>query len=444
METKEKRRSGPGSAAAGGPARSAGHKNAARSKTADRPRSADRARPTERSKPAERPRTAERSKAPERTKAPDRHRASERTVTADPARAAQRTRPANRAPAEQKERTDPQRRAPKAEPKAAARTKTAPPERRRKNGTPNMPDREERRRRVQQSRRAKEAAPRKEQRIVRPPREDVPKIVYTPPKPMRRGRFLWKLVSMAAVVAAVFLGLSVFFRVDTITVAGADKYTPWMIRQAAGVQTGDPLLSIGEARVAGRIINALPYVDEVKVGVRLPGTVEIQVTELQVTYAVMDEAGAWWLISSTGRAVEQAEADKAHTYTRIEGLTIRTPEQGQQVAAMPEQITDQLDPTVVTEDQTGPNLRLEALITVMTALEKHGIIGQVSRIDVSDFTDIRLEYPQLLTVRLGDTQRMDYKIAYLAVAVGQLSPHQSGELDLTLELSEDGVFSTAD
>jgi cell division protein FtsQ len=288
---------------------------------------------------------------------------------------------------------------------------------------------------------AKKQNPPAMRRVVRPPREEIPEVIYTAPKPLTRGRFALSLVSVAAVVAAVFLGLSVFFRVETIAVAGAEKYTPWMIRQAAGVEPGDALLSIGEARVASRIRMKLPYVDEIKVGIRLPGTVEIQITELQVTYSIEDENGAWWLISADGRAVEQVTLDKALSYTRVEGLTIRTPQPGEQVQAIPGQIIDPDEGTSVTMEQAYADDQLDALITVMTALEANRIIGQVARIDVTNPADIRLEYPQLLTVLLGDSQRMDYKVSYLAAAVAQLSDSQSGELDLSLQYREDAIFT---
>jgi cell division septal protein FtsQ len=313
--------------------------------------------------------------------------------------------------------------------------------RRRKTGAPNTPDREERQRRIQKRRKAKAQNPPKRQRVIRPPREEIPKVVYTAPRPLRRGRFLWKLVSMAAVVAAIFLGLSVFFRVETITVAGADKYSPWMIRQAAGIAPGDPLLGIGEARVASRIISDLPYVNEVKVGIRLPGTVEIQVTELQVTYSIADETGSWWLISSEGRAVEKVTEEKAMGYTRAEGIAIRTPEQGQQVKAMPGQIVDPGDGSTIDQEQSEADEQLRALIEVMGALEDCRIIGEVAKIDVTDVTNIRLEYPQLLTVLLGNTERIGYKVNYLASAVQQLAGNQSGELDVSFEYAEDAVFT---
>ena len=60
---------------------------------------------------------------------------------------------------------------------------------------------------------------------------------------------------------------------------------------------------------------------------------------------------------------------------------------------------------------------------------------------MTDSADIRLEYPQLLTVLLGNSQRMDYKIGYLAAAVEQLSDSQSGTLDMSLQYREDGIFT---
>ena len=235
---------------------------------------------------------------------------------------------------------------------APSRRKTtaakAAPQRRRKTTAAAAPDRAERQRRTTQRRMTKKQNPPTRRRVVRAPHEDIPEVIYTAPKPLTRGRFALSLVSMAAVVAAVFLALSVFFRVETITVAGAEKYSPWMVRQAAGVEPGDALLSIGEARVASRIRMKLPYVDEIKVGIRLPGTVEIQITELQVTYSIEDESGAWWLISADGRAVEQVSLDKALGYTRVEGLAIRTPQPGEAVQALPGQIIDPDEGTAVT------------------------------------------------------------------------------------------------
>lgn len=312
---------------------------------------------------------------------------------------------------------------------------------RRRKTTTTPTSRELRKRKTVRRRQEPAQQPTAHRRIVRPPQEDIPEVVYTAPKPLRRGRFAMKLVSMAAVVAAVFLGLSVFFRVETVTVAGAEKYTPWMVMQASGISEGDALLGISEARVASRIIAELPYVDEVKLGVQLPGTVAIEIRELQVTYAIEAEDGSWWLISSSGRAVEQVTFAQASGYTRVEGLAVRSPAKDQQVEALPGKIIDPGEGTSIDQDQSDADQQLAALLAIMTGLENNRVIGEISVIDLTDIQDIKLQYPQLLTVRLGDEQRMDYKLSYMAAAVDQLAKNQSGELDLSLEYTEDAVFT---
>ena len=141
--------------------------------------------------------------------------------------------------------------------------------------------------------------------------------------------------------------------------------------------------------------------------------------------------------------MEPVSLEKALGYTRIEGLAIRTPTAGEPVQAVPGRIVDPDEGTAVEMDQTDADQQLAALIKVMTGLEKNRIIGQITKIDMTSVLDIRLEYPQLLTVRLGDDDRLDYKINYLAAAVEQLEANQSGELDLTLEYTEDAVFTPA-
>ena len=62
-----------------------------------------------------------------------------------------------------------------------------------------------------------------------------PDVVYTQPGPFNRNRFLLHILSIVAVVLALLFGMSVFFKVEVVTVAGTSKYTAWDVRQASGV-----------------------------------------------------------------------------------------------------------------------------------------------------------------------------------------------------------------
>lgn len=286
-------------------------------------------------------------------------------------------------------------------------------------------------------------------RVVRPPREEIPEVTYTMPQPFSRSTFLLKLVSVVAVVAALVMCLSLFFRVEEVVVSGADKYTPWMVKEASGISDGDSLLSISDARVSGNIISALPYVKYARVGIKLPGTVYIDIEELDMTYAIQARDGSWWLIAADGRVVEQIETTAAAGYTRIFGVQADAPRTDQTVIAA-EPVSTQADPTVQTEEGgmplpttaqiTGAD-RLQAVLTILAALEDNGIIGQIASIDVTNLNDITMEYGQRLHVVLGTSENLAYKVTYMARAIAQIEEYQTGELDVSFKYSDKALVN---
>ena len=53
--------------------------------------------------------------------------------------------------------------------------------------------------------------------------------------------FLYKLLSMLVICAAIIAAVTLFFRVDTVVVSGQQRYTEEQIREASGVLLGDNL-----------------------------------------------------------------------------------------------------------------------------------------------------------------------------------------------------------
>lgn len=329
---------------------------------------------------------------------------------------------------------------------------------RRETGAANQNPRRRRRTAGTGSGRTRPAAARQSnqaKRVVRAPREEAPKVTYTMPKPMTKGGLLLKLASVVAAVAAVVMCLSLFFRVDQVVVYGAEKYTPWMVKEASGIQDGDSLLSIRDARVSGNIISSLPYVKDVRVGIKLPGTVNIEITELEVAYAIQARDTTWWLIAADGRVVESIESTAASGYTRILGVQADAPRADQPIRAVeqssPETETDPSEtdepassdealPLPSAAHVTGQN-RLDTVLLILQSLEKNSVLGQIATIDVTDLNDITMEYSQRLIVRLGTSENLDYKIAYMAQAVEQIEEYQIGELDVSFKYSEQALLN---
>ena len=272
-----------------------------------------------------------------------------------------------------------------------------------------------------------------------------PEVVYVPPKPFNRNRLLLSLAITLAVVLALTFSISLFFSVEVITVSGAEKYDAWTVKEASGIQYGDSLLSFGKPKAVGKIKMELPYVNTVRIGIKLPSTVNIYIEEFDVVYAVKERNGSWWLTRSDGVLVEQTDGALASDYTRILGVEITSPEAGQPAVAAETAITPETTTEPVSEEETlvvqpvvvTDAQRLNAAMDILQLLEKNDIIGQVSSVNVSDLGAIQLWYGDQYQVELGDTGNMDYKIWYMKRAIDQMEDYQSGILDVSFTIWTD-------
>lgn len=269
-------------------------------------------------------------------------------------------------------------------------------------------------------------------------------IVYTQPKPFNRNRFLLRLATVAAVVLALLFGMSIFFKVKNVNVSGAEKYTAWEIREASGLQEGENLLTISEAKISARIRTMLPYVYSVRVGIKLPDTVNIEITELDVVYAVESGDGKWWLMDADGKIVDKTTGSAAMGNTRILGVKLDNPVLGEQAVALePEPETQETGETAVTVPVTVREAeRLSTVITILQYLEDNGVIGEVASLDVSDLTRIELWYSDRYQVLLGNTTQLSYKIENMKKAIDQQTKYQSGILDVSFTTWPDQVGFT--
>ena len=266
-------------------------------------------------------------------------------------------------------------------------------------------------------------------------KQPAPAVVYTQPQAFNRNRLLIQLITVVAVVLALVLGLSVFFKVENIHVAGAEVYSEWAIREASGLNEGDNLLTFSHARSAALIKANLPYVDTVRFGIKLPDTVNIIVKEDEVVYAVKDQNDQWWLMNSGGRIVEMGSNANATNHTQILGVVLDNPVQDERAVALETVSTE-----TVAEGETVPIVtttgaqRLTAVLQILRALEENDIVGAAASVDVTRIEDIILWYGSRYQVNLGDSTRLDYKIACMNDVILQMSDYQSGILDISFTI----------
>lgn len=265
------------------------------------------------------------------------------------------------------------------------------------------------------------------------PKHTAPEVVYTPGKAFQRNRLILRLLTIVAVVLAISMGLSIFFRVDTVEISGAQKYDPATIWSASGIEEGDSLLFFGKAGTAAKIIRQLPYVRSVRFDVRLPGTVHIIVEESPTAYSIRCTEGLWWLITADGRVAEQTDGATAGNYTKILGVELQSPEVGGNAVAA-EPVQEGAYPVVI----TGAD-RLNTALSIVQTLEKNEILGKAASVDVSNLQDLEFWYGTQYRVKLGNTDRLDYKIVLVKGAIAELSPYETGIMDATLTINPDGI-----
>ena len=292
-----------------------------------------------------------------------------------------------------------------------------------------------------------------------PRRRRASDVVYTQPKVFQRSRFLLHMATVLAVVLALTLGMSIFFKVETVAVAGNQKYTPWDIRQASGIQEGENLLALNEAMVAGKIKTQLPYVDTVRLGIKLPDTVNIEITEHDVVYAIQASDSSWWLMTSGGSVVDATTNVQADSYAKVLGVQIEVPEVGQQAKAyQPQPETeapvqeDQTQPeetaaTEITEPAVVPvtvfaSQQLDMAISILQQLESNSVLGGVDNVDVTNLYDLQIRYEDRYQVILGDGNRLEMKITAMKKAIDQMTDYQRGELDVSFTTFPDQVGYT--
>lgn len=226
-------------------------------------------------------------------------------------------------------------------------------------------------------------------------------IAYTQPRHFYRNRLIVQLLSIAAVVLAVTIGVSIFFKVDTVTVTGASKHSAATIVEASAIHPGDSLLFFGRAGAAYKIKAKLPYVDTVRFQLKLPGTVNIIVEEKMVAYAVQATDGSWWMMTADGILAEKTTAAAAENCPTIQGVFLQNPVAGKAAVAAQ---ADSDNGTATAAD------RLKVAVQILSQLEKWELFTPTTHIDVSDLFALRLYCGSNYRVELGDSAQMEDKI----------------------------------
>lgn len=212
-------------------------------------------------------------------------------------------------------------------------------------------------------------------------------------KRRKRSYTLYYLLLLFFVlISGVTLSLTVFFNIETITVNGSSLNSAEQIISQSGIKKGDNLFRINPEKAEKMLTNNMDNIDTVRVERKFPSSLVIHVTDAVPTYYVAD-GGSYTVISEgkrildTGVAKEQVKAS-----IRLEGLEVSGFQKGDFIAEKDDN-------------------KLELLQKIKQAAVQNELTD-ITAINLTNDVELSIEIENRLTVRLGNSTELSYKINF--------------------------------
>ena len=236
---------------------------------------------------------------------------------------------------------------------------------------------------------------------------------------------LYIFIGIVLIFTMTLIGAGVFLRVLEIEVEGSVRYTQDEIIEVSGLSLGSNLLFLNTQRIARNIRESKPFVDDVIVTRVPPNSVEIEIIESAAVARVI-LADDTLIIDSMGRVL-----DTFQDGVFASGVVISLVDLIEVHGVEPE---NPVAGNILRSTRLDANTRIQSMIDVLYSLEREGLEDNVTYIDVSNITNIRLGYLSMYSVVLGGLSNIRTNLARLEQAVEQAMrdhPNQSGVINMT-------------
>ncbi len=244
-------------------------------------------------------------------------------------------------------------------------------------------------------------------------------------KKVRRNRAIFAsfVSALLICITVLVLSLTVFFHIDTITVNGTSRYDTEQIIQTSGIVKGKNLFLTSVNRAQKNLLEQFPYLSKVTVVRKLPSAVVINITGVDAEFCYRT-SGGYALADSTGRVMEIVNPDALPKDAAI----VKT--NASFVAKVGEKIS--VDKNTEQEQQEKDEKELSLVESLLEAVNESGI-KDVTEIDITTLSDIRVTYQDRLTLNLGNSLDLTYKLKSAVEIIkkeDEISTATSGEINL--------------
>ena len=221
----------------------------------------------------------------------------------------------------------------------------------------------------------------------------------------------YKILLISAILCAVLFMVTVFFEIKDIDIEGNERYNSAEIINASGISEGDKLFFINRFDAENGVLTKLPYIDEVKIKMRPPTKLVIEVKESEAAVCLQN-GGMTYLISENCKLLEFYPTDDRMIMLPI----IKCSEIAEPVAGK--------------EIVFKESYMLQALKDVMQYILDDEIATKVTDLNIEKLYDINFVYDNRLKVVIGDSTEIEKKILYLKTVMQDIGEDEKGTVNV--------------
>ena len=228
----------------------------------------------------------------------------------------------------------------------------------------------------------------------------------------RRRGFSRPLIFVVVVVAAIFV-LSLFFRVEDITVEGNTHYTAEEIIRAIDIEEGDNLFFFDRFAAIARVFSKLPYIEEVSLKRALPNKITISVQEsTALAYLILGDEQ--WTMDHSCKILGKAAEGETSMLVPIINFNPGTLFIGERLT-----------------EANGNEDTVDYLQEILIQIEGREMIGEIDRVDFENPNSPEIVYNGRFTFVLGRYSQVSQKFAMMSGVLQTLKAGDAGVIDLS-------------
>lgn len=222
-----------------------------------------------------------------------------------------------------------------------------------------------------------------------------------------RKLMIWLLVIILVLAVVVVLSLTVFFKIEHITVKGNERYTADEILAHCTVNEAENLFLADTDSAENMLEQNLPYIYNAEIKRKLPSTIELNITECEPSFYIQNKDKSFILLDNNLKVLEDKAKDKKGI--QIKNNNISRASLGQPIEFDDEhtkECLEKLSSTVITND-----------------------IKQITSIYSKSLTDNYVTYDGRIDFKLGNCDNLENKIYQALASCEQLdvtSPNAKG------------------